>query len=169
MAAEKAKRHALDFTNVKEGGGISAPRVPAGDYRAKIVEVREEVVSSGANQGQPMWNFVVQLTERRSATYPYRCTLVENQLWKVRNILIAAGKQVPKKRVNVDPNNVIGSDIGITLEDGEYEGREKSEIAAVFPASELADDDSGEAEVEAGEGDDPVDEDEAGDLDLDDL
>lgn len=163
--AEKATRRALDFTNVKEGGGINPVHVEDGDYRAKIIEVRDEEVKSGDNKGTPMWNFVFQLTDRRSATYPYRCTLVENQLWKVRNVLIAAGKNVPKKRVNVDPNNVVGVEVGITLETDEYEGKLKSQISAVFPVAELAEDDGDPADDEPS----TDDADEDGDLDLDDL
>lgn len=168
--AGKATRKALDFSNVKDGGGINPKRVPEGDYKAKIVKVLEEKVKGGENQGKDMWNFVFQLEGNKSATYPYRCTLVENQLWKVRNVLIAAGKTVPQRRVNVDPNNVIGITVGITLEDDEYEGRPKSSIAAVFPADELSDEDTAD-EPEAGSDDEDAgdDADESGDLDLDDL
>ena len=127
-----AKKHALDFTNVKESSGINPKHLPEGDYEAKVVSVTES-----DKDGIPMWNFVFQLADHATATYPYYCKLQENQLWKVRNLLIASGKQVPKRRVNVDPNNVVGSVVGITLEDDEYEGKMKSVIAAVFPAEEL--------------------------------
>lgn len=158
-----AQRRRLDFTNVREGGGVSKTRMPEGDYAAKVAKVTEY-----EKDGVPMWNFTFQLVDRASATYPYYCKLQENQLWKVRNLLIAAGKQVPKKAVNVDPNNLVGATIGLTLVDAEYEGREQSEVNAVFPASELAD----EVDEEPADDSDTPDEstdDEDGDLDLDDL
>lgn len=173
MAEEgtKAQRHAIDFTNVKEGRGVNPVRMPEGDYEAKVTGVTESM-----KDDVPMWCFVLQLSERASATYAYYCKLQENQLWKVRNLLIAAGKQVPKKRVNVDPNNVVGAIVGITLVDDEYEGKEKSTIDAIFPASELADEPepaqkASKGKAEAAPADDEDDADEAleDDLDLDDL
>lgn len=133
MAEETtAKKHALDFSNVKDSTGINPKHVEPGDYEATIKEVVESL-----KDGVPMWRFLIALNDQPTATYPYYCKLQENQLWKVRNLLIAAGKQVPKKRVNVDPNGLIGKVIGITLEDDEYEGKLKSVIEAVFPAEEL--------------------------------
>jgi len=163
-----AKKHALDFTNVKESSGINPKHMLEGDYAAKVVSVSET-----DKDGVPMWNFIFQLKDSPTATYPYYCKLQENQLWKVRNLLIAAGKQVPKRRVNVDPNNVVGSEVGVTLEDDEYEGKLKSVIAAVFPASELPQQSTKKATAASAATDDEDlddDEDEVGDeLDLEDL
>jgi hypothetical protein len=170
MADAKAKKHALDFTNVKERGEFSKLHMPEGDYAAKITKVVEDTVQKqdSQNHGEPQWTFTMQLAENARATYPYRCTLVENQLWKVRNLLLAAGKTVPKKRVNVDPNNLVGLSVGVTLADDEYEGRMRSDIDAVFPVSELADEgDEDLPSTDAGDDDEVADDD--GDLDLDDL
>src|SRR5699024_9119794 len=41
------------------------------------------------------------------------------------------------KKLKVDPNKVVGKTIAVTLEDDEYEGKEKSTIAAIFSANEL--------------------------------
>ena len=151
------KKHTLDFTNVKDASGINPKRMPAGDYKAVIINVEETM-----KEDIPMWNFYIQLDDNRSAVYPYYCKLQENQLWKVRNLLIAAGKSVPKKRVSVDPSKLLKSVIGVTLADDEYEGKLKSVIDAVFPANELA-----EATTPAGVEDEP-DELEASDVPDDD-
>lgn len=137
MSKTKASKKALDFSDVKDGSIFSTPPLEEGDYLAKIIQVEDRP----AKDDEDMWVFAIQLQDRKSAVYPFYCKLVENQLWKLRNLLIAAGKSVPKKRVAVDPNSIVGKTIGVTLEDDEYEGRLKSSIAAVFPASELADDD----------------------------
>lgn len=159
----KATRRTLDFTNVKDRGLFNPKRKPEGDYRMKVISV-EEKVSSNNND---MWEFGLQLAADASAVYPYRCVLNENNLWKLRNLLQAAGLNVPKKRVAVDPNKIVGREIGGTLEDGEYEGKEKSEVSAVFKASELTDDEpEGDDEEESTEdSDEEVDDDE----DLDEL
>src|SRR5690606_37303696 len=91
-------------------------------------------------------------------SYPYYCKLQENQLWKLRNLLIAAGLSVPKKKLKLDPNRVVGKTIGVTMEDDEYDGKLKSVIAAVFPAAELVEGNIVDDEPEDDEAD--VDEDE---------
>lgn len=148
--AEKASSRALDFTNVKEMSGINPVRMEEGDYPATVKAVNEK---ESKKSGLPMWEFVIGLNERQTATYGYYCVLDTDQLWKVRNLLIAAGINVPKKKLKVDPNKVVGKTIAITLEDDEYEGKEKSTIAAVFAAAELdpvkvsADDEEEEEDV----------------------
>jgi hypothetical protein len=153
-----ATAHIVDMTDVKDGGGaFNKARVPSGDYLAKIVKVDDATVKDGDNKGQPQWLFTVVLEDYKSRKYPYYCTLVPNQLWKVRNLCTAVGIAVPKKRVKIDPNRLLNKLIAVTMEDDEYNGREQSVIAAVFPASELEpqsaedieDEDEDEDEVEA--------------------
>lgn len=160
MSKTKASKKAVDFSDVKDGSIFSTTHLEEGDYLAKIIQVEDR----DSKDGEDMWVFAIQLNDRKSAVYPFYCKLVENQLWKLRNLLIAAGKSVPKKRVAVDPNSIVGKTIGVTLEDDEYEGRLKSSIAAVFPSSELADDDPDEdtaEELELDEDEDDEEEEEA--------
>lgn len=128
-----AKAKAVDFTNVKEGGGFSKTHKEAGDYLAKVVKVDDKP----AKDKTDMWCFTLQLKSQPSATYPYYCKLQENQLWKLRNLLVAAGINVPKKKIKVDPSRVVGKEVAISLEDAEYEGKMQSEINAIFPAADL--------------------------------
>jgi hypothetical protein len=143
-AASTATKKVLDFTNVKESSGINPKHRPAGDYRVKITKVTEDKSKAGNDQ----WVFVMVPTDMLSAAYPYYCTLNAESLWKVRNLLIAAGVTVPKKKVNVDPNKLVGREIGVTLDDDEYEGKMKSVITAVFPAEDLDDDGTPSADDE---------------------
>jgi hypothetical protein len=169
MAAESA---ALDFTNVKEAGAFNPRRQAAGDYKAKVTAV---VDAESKKTGKSQWLFTIQVN---GASYPYYCMLEESSLWKIRNLLIAAGVNVPKKRVKVNPNIVVGKTIGVTLEDDEYEGKLKSVIQATFPASELSEDDVPDEDEDAEDDDEdeappkkakakpaPVDEDEDEDED----
>ena len=128
----------LDFTNVKENSGINPKHIESGEYLAKIVSVEE----LDAKDGTPMWLFVITPNDMRSAAYPYYCKLQDNQLWKVRNLFISAGLGnlvAGAKKAKINPNKVIGKQIGILLEDDEYEGKLKSVIDAVMPASDLED------------------------------
>ena len=147
----------VDLTNVKDGGGFNRSRVPSGDYLAKIIKV-EDAPSKKDNIFQYL--FTIQLVNRPSSKLPYYCKLQENQLWKLRSLLIAAGKTVPKSKVKVDPNQVVGKLIGVTVEDDDYEDKEQSSISGVFPASDLADatiDQSSEEEPEEEAEDAPLD------------
>lgn len=151
-----ATKKNVDFSNVKDGGGFNKHRVPEGDYLARVVKV-EDAESKSDQVFQYL--FTVKLEKFSGYGYPYYCKLSENQLWKLRNLAIAAGLNVPKKRVAFDPNKVIGKLIGVTMEDDEYEGKEQSVVQAVFPAAELMDgtvvedDDAAEGDVEDDEGD----------------
>lgn len=144
MAEKRSTAIALDFTNVKDGGGsFNKKRQPEGDYKAKIVKVEDAPAKS---DGVMQWLFTIEAGD--GGKYPYYCKHVENQLWKIRNLFTAAGISIPKKRVNVDPNKVVGKIIGVTLEDDEYEGKLQSNIAATFPASELEGDDDEDTDAD---------------------
>lgn len=143
-----ASEQVVDFTNVKDGGeAFNKKRQPAGDYKAKILSVKDAPTKETK---EAQWLFAIQVG---SGTYPYYCKLVENQFWKIRNLLVAAGMNVPKKRVKVDPNKLVGKTIAVTLEDDEYNGKLQSNIASTFPVSELDDqvDDEDDAEDEEDE------------------
>jgi hypothetical protein len=131
-----ASAKAVDFSDVKDRGAFNPKRVAEGDYAATITKVEDAKV---ADSGDFMYVFTIKLKKFSQNSYPYRCKLEANQLWKLRNIAVAAGQNVPKKRLKFDPNKLVGKDIGVTMEDDEYQGRPKSEISSVFPMSELAD------------------------------
>lgn len=135
----------VDMSNVKEGGNFNKNRIPSGDYLAKIVKV-EDAIASGDKT--PQYLFTIQIVSHSATKLPYYCKLQENQLWKLRNILVAAGMSVPKKRINLDPNKVVGKEIGVSMVDDEYDGKDKSVIDAVFPVSELDDYADDQAEPE---------------------
>jgi hypothetical protein len=172
MAEGKASVRTIDMSNVKDGGGtFNKRRVVAGDYEGKIVKVEDAKVKKGDNEGEFQYLFTIVLSSHPANKYPYYCTLVANQLWKLRNLFIAAGKQVPKKKVKLDPNVIVGKTIGVTMEDDEYEGKAQSVIAAVFPASELSavesDDDEDDATDDEDESETEEDEDTSTDTEED--
>lgn len=149
----------VDFSNVKDGGNYNRKRIPAGDYLATVTKIDDAEAKDGVFQ----YLVSIKINKIPSSVLPYYCKLQENQLWKLRNLLIAAGLTVPKRRTKVDPNRVVGKLIGVTIEDDDYDGKEQSSIAAVFPAADLGDD-TGPAVDEDDEGEDedaPLEDDEA--------
>lgn len=133
MAKSAVRARTLDFSNVKESSGINPKHLDEGEYLGKVIEVRDDP----AKDGEAMWNFIIQLEDHKTATYPYYVKLVENQLWKLRNLFVAAGVDIPKKAVKIDPNRVVGKTICVVLEDDEYDGKTKSVISALMPKEEF--------------------------------
>lgn len=129
-----AKR-VLDFTNVKDQGQFNPRRLPEGVYAARITLLTESVAKTSGND---MWTYTVQLRDHPSCVYPYRCTLNAEALWKVRNLFVACGIDIPKKRLNVDPERPVGKEVAVELEDDEYEGRPKSNVLNVFSLKDMA-------------------------------
>lgn len=123
----------LDFSNVTEGSTFSPRRLPEGSYLATVAKVE----AKNSKAGNPMLVYTLIPVDHPTAVYPYYIVLDEKQLWKLRALLLAAGKDVPKRRVTVDPESIVGKQVMIDLEDSEWEGREKSTVAGVFkPAPE---------------------------------
>jgi len=138
----------LDFSNVREGSTFSPRRLPEGSYLADIAKVEHKESS----KGNPMLVFTIIPVEHPTAVYPYYALLEERQLWKLRALLVAAGKEVPKRKVTIDPESLVGRQIMIDLEDDEWEGREKSTIAGVFrPGQSAVPADSGEIDFDVDE------------------
>lgn len=126
------KTRTADFTNVKDKGQFNPQALEPGMYAARIVAGEDG--ESNAGNDQTVFTFKV---DGHSGTYPYYCGWDEKQMWKIRGLFEATGTEIPKKRLKINPNKLIGQPIGIELADDEYEGRIKSTIVAVFPVSEV--------------------------------
>jgi hypothetical protein len=137
-----AAKMTLDFSQVKDVSGFSPKHKEEGEYLGTITSFED----TKSKSGNAMWVFGVQLKTDRRAVYPVYCLLAPEQVWKLRNLMLAAGFKVPKKRISVDGNRLVGKDIGIFLEDDEYEGKMKSVITSFFTKDEysgpVTDDDS---------------------------
>lgn len=156
-----------DFTNVKDDteGGFRPRQVPDGDYRAKIVKVDDHTSKAG-NKG---WVFTIVLEAYARSLYPYYVTMDEKSLWKARNLFIAAGMAVPKKKVRVDPNKLVGKTIGVAMISEEYNDKWKSSVDATFPASDVQGNAKGNSSGDTGsadEVDEPTDDD---DVDIEEI
>lgn len=125
-------RRTIDFSNVTEASAYAPRRLPEGTYRAIITKVDETT----SKAGNPMWVYAIAPVDHPTAVYPYYLLLEDRHLWKLRALLLAAGTDVPKKKIVVDPESILGKEIMIDLTDDEWEGHEKSVIAGVFKCDE---------------------------------
>lgn len=148
----------LDFTKTEERSGWNTRQIPEGIYAAEIVSLQE----TEAQDGTAMLVYGFRPTEKRFRTrlFPYYCKLQQNQLWKLRDLLVAAGMSVPKKVVNIDPNKIVGAAVAIEVEDDTYNGQVRSTVQSVYSLDLLDDLDDEEAADEPEELEDDFEEDE---------
>lgn len=161
MAAVAAE--ALDFTNVKDGGQFTKTRFPEGDYKARITKV--ESTTPKNDPDAKMWVFTIEISYKgRRGTYPFYCKLVETQLWKLRSLIAATGTVLPKKRMKIDPNKLVGRYIGVTLQDEEYNGKMQSVVQYTLPLDQIQEYD-GDLETTSDEDEEDYEDEHPGGLD----
>lgn len=119
-----AKKIRLDFSKTEERSGWNTRAIPEGIQKMKI----DAVQITEANDGTPMWIYALVPADSRykSRRFPYYCKIQPNQLWKLRDLLVAAGITVPKKAVSIDPEAPVGAFIAAEVEDetnAQYAGR----------------------------------------------
>lgn len=162
----------IDFTGVEVGA--RSVHVPEGDYLLQVTGC--ELRSKQDNESRKYLSWSAKVVEPKAhAGKPlyYRTSLVPEALWNLRGFLIAllGADKVPQRAVDIPIAKIVAAKplFGATVQDDEYNGKLRSEIAAVYSKAEYyenqqsltpADD---EAE-EAAESDEDTDE-----IDLDDL
>lgn len=153
------KKITLDFSKVEERSGWNSKQMPEGLHEFKI----ELVDHKDANDGTEMTTYGLRPTNPKYKTrlFPYYCKHQANQYFKIRDLFVAAGLPVAKKKVNLDLDKPVGKIIAAEVTDatGQYAGR--SEIDGVYDRSIIEDDDQvagDEDEVEDDELDDEAEE-----------
>lgn len=121
----------IDFSDTKAPSFITTHQAP-GVYNAEIASVE---LTKTKSDNTDMLVFAIKAGSGR---YPYYCKIVPNQLWKLRELVEAAGTKVPNKVVQIDPAKYVGAHINVELEDDSYQGKLRSRVARVATFSELA-------------------------------
>lgn len=134
----------IDFSDVKAPSFSTVHQEP-GVYNAEIAGVE---LTKTKSDNTDMLVFAIVSGPGR---YPYYCKIVPNQLWKLRELIEAAGTKVPNKVVQIDPSKYVGAKINVELEDDSYQGKLRSRVARVAAFSELAPKPKAASEPEVGE------------------
>lgn len=142
-----AKKIRLDFSKTEERSGWNTRAIPDGLYGLKIAGVEQ----TEAQDGTAMLVYALVPTDARykQRRFPFYCKLQQNQLWKLRDLLVAAGISVPKKALNIDPEAPVGKTVAGEIEEettGQYAGR--SSVNAIYGLDVLDEDASQEADDE---------------------
>ena len=153
-----AKKIRLDFSKTEERSGWNTKGIPEGIHKMKVESVQETEASDGT--AMLVYALVPADPKYKTRRYPFYCKLQQNQLWKLRDLIVATGGTVPKKAVMIDPAQPVGKFIAAEVEDevGQYAGR--STVNGTYGLDIL--DEDGEApsdeDDEEYEGDEPEDE-----------
>lgn len=121
MAMKKIR---LDFSKTEERSGWNTRSIPEGLHKMKVESVQETEAQDGT--AMLVYALVPADARYKSRRFPYYCKLQQNQLWKLRDLLVAGGVSVPKKAQQIDPSIVVGKFIAAEIEDEsnqQYAGR----------------------------------------------
>lgn len=179
-----AKKIRLDFSKTEERSGWNTKHIPEGLHKMKIESVQE----TEAGDGTAMLVYALVPTDSafKARRFPFYCKLQQNQLWKLRDLIVASGGSVPKKAVQIDPAAVVGKFIAAEVEDDNYQGNLRSTVNGTYGLDILdeegsdvtsddedeeyeGDEDEAEETDEEEEGDEEEDEEEEEDEDLSEL
>lgn len=141
-----AKKIRIDFSKTEERSGWNTSHIDEGLHKMTIVGLQE----TNAQDGTDMLVYALVPVEAKLKTrkFPYYCKLQQNQFWKLRDLLVAAGETVPKKALQIDPGKVIGRVVAADVVDDEYQGTLRSTISGVYALSVLDDDEEPEEDEE---------------------
>jgi hypothetical protein len=135
MAKDKKKKSnvlSLDFEGV-EGRVL----LPEGDYRVHFAEASRE---DGNEHDYIRWTFVVKEGQFEDKKCYTNTSLAPQALWNLRNLLEAAGVDVPDGSMDLDLDNVedLGEDFMVTIVHEDYEDRKTMKVVEYFPMSDEA-------------------------------
>lgn len=170
----------IDFGGVEQEirkGGGRAAHVPPGAYRVKVVtsEVRHKGGDETASK-YIQWSLQIVNGPHKGGKLRFITSLKPDALWNLRNFIHACiGKNVAGKALNFEPSSLYGKQLGVMVEDNEYEDKEGkkrvgSQVADTMTLADLAelgDEDSDDSDDE--DSDDEEDGDDLDDMDRDGL
>ena len=141
-----AKKIKIDFTKTEDSSSWNTKQIPEGLHAAKVASVQETEAKDGTDM--LLFGFKLKEPKYKTRNFPFYCKLQQNQLWKLRDLLVAAGETVPKRALNIDPNKIVGRDIAIEVEDDTYNGNVRSTVVGTYASSILEDEAPADGEDE---------------------
>jgi hypothetical protein len=114
----------VDFTNVED-----KPLLPVGSYICKVTKIE---VTDGEKAKNLKWEATVGVGPHKGAKIFFNTSLAPKALFRLREVLVNMGFNVPKSAVAIDTDKYVGRIIGLSVIMGEYNGRPKNEMSASF-------------------------------------
>jgi hypothetical protein len=131
--------HKREKKREKEGGsGQWLKRVKEGDYPFTIKAVKLD--QSKAGNTMFVVTFVGKSGKVKNKQTRDYFTFTAEALFKLVQLLEAIGEDVPEDTSRIDGASLVGKDVGITLEDEEYDGKMTSKAQGYVPIEDLVED-----------------------------
>jgi uncharacterized protein DUF669 len=129
LSGETAKK-----VNETEGGGGQFEVLPAGKYRARLIDVE----STKSAAGNPMWVWKFEVTDPSAHAGRWlweRTAIQDNTMWKIRQVFDAFG--VP---ADTDTDDLVGSAVDLMVgqtvaQRGKMQGKTVNEIVEFLPST----------------------------------
>jgi hypothetical protein len=152
-----AKKIRLDFSKTEERSGWNTRHISEGIHKMKVDGVQETEAQDGT--AMLVYALVPTDSKYKSRRFPYYCKLQQNQLWKLRDLFVAAGETIPKKALQIDPGKVVGRLVAAEVEDDTYQGNIRSQVQGTYGLDILDEDGDtvSDEDDEEYEGDEPED------------
>ncbi|AVJ49780.1 hypothetical protein PBI_LUCKY3_33 [Microbacterium phage Lucky3] len=144
-----AKKIRLDFSKTEERSGWNTKHITEGLHKMKVESVQETEAQDGT--AMLVYALVPADPKLKTRRFPFYCKLQQNQLWKLRDLLVAAGISVPKKAQMIDPSGPVGKFIAAEVEDDTYQGNLRSSVNGTYGLDILDEDDSAGSEPDEDE------------------
>lgn len=152
-----AKKIRLDFSKTEERSGWNTKHMPEGLHKMKIDSVQETEAQDGT--AMLVYALVPEASAFKARRFPFYCKLQQNQLWKLRDLIVASGGSVPKRAVQIDPGSIVGKSVAVEIEDDNYQGNLRSQVNGTYGLDILDDEDGDSApDDEEAEGEEAEDE-----------
>ena len=129
-STQTADMFEVDLSEISNSSAI-----PEGVYKVRCIEVEQSVSQSG----NPMfvWTFTIVEGEYQGKDYKVYTVTTPSALWKVAEVVSALGVGQSGQVVKFKRSDVLNKECGAIIEDTEYQGSTRSNIAKIVPLSEV--------------------------------
>lgn len=162
----------VDFSGVEVRQG--SVHLPEGDYLMEVAGCELRSKKDDESRKYLLWALrVVEPESAKGKTIYHRTSLVKESLWSLRKFLVdlLGEDKVPQKALDLPLAKIVAAKprLGVTLQDDEYEGKLKSEVAATFSKNEFQQDRSTLDSTDEADENDEAETEDTDEIDLDDL
>jgi len=109
--------------------------IPDGNYKAKCIDVQQNVSKSG----NPMfvWEFELVEGKYKGRTFKSWTAITPAAMWKIAETVVALGVGQSGQVVKFNRSDVIGKLCGLIIEEDEYNGKKSSKIRSVISVDDI--------------------------------
>ena len=129
MGKRKGKKGRTISVDMSEAGGSFKCR--DGIYLATVTKIDQEESVEGNDY--LLW----YLTTDAGNRVLHNTSLLPQALWNLRETMESCGLEVPESTLDIDLDDLEGSQLGIEIENEVYQGKKRPRVIDTFPADEM--------------------------------